>query len=99
VGFDVIQIIRRPEYVRELNLANLVILLLYIPVIALYVGRRWRTLSYITDRRAADTIGKQVLLTALAKYGETIAVTGYPRKRFHLWPAVSQRIERLQRSR
>ncbi|TMI13184.1 hypothetical protein E6H35_08255 [Candidatus Bathyarchaeota archaeon] len=99
VGFDAIQIIRssQPDYVRELNLANLVILLFYIPVIALYVRRRWRSFSYIADRRAADTIGKEVLLAAFAKYGETISATGYPRKRVHLWPTVSQRIERLQK--
>jgi len=99
VGFDAIQIIRSSQldYVRELNLANLVILLLYIPVIALYVRRRWRSLSYIADRRAADTIGKEVLLEALAKYGEKISATGYPRKRLHLWPTVSQRIERLRK--
>jgi len=99
VGFDAIQIIRSSQldYIRELNLANFVILLLYIPVIALYVRRRWRSLSYIADRSAADTIGKEVLLTAFAKYGETISATGYPRKRVHLWPTVSQRIERLQK--
>jgi hypothetical protein len=98
-GFDVIQIIRSSQldYVWELNLANLVILLLYIPVIALYVRRRWRTLSYTADRRAADTVGKEVLVGALARYGRTISATGYPRKRLHLWPTVSQRIERLQK--
>ena len=99
VGFDAIQIIRssQPDYVRELNLANLVILLLYTPVIALYLRRRWRSLSYTADRQAADKFGKDVLLAALAKYGETISATGYPRKRLHLWPTVGQRIERLHK--
>jgi hypothetical protein len=99
VGFDVIQIIRssQPEYIGELNLANLVILLLYIPVIALYVRRRWRSLSYTADRRAADTVGKEVLLEALAKYRDTISATGSPPKRLRLWPTLSQRVERLQK--
>jgi Zn-dependent protease with chaperone function len=73
-------------------------LLLYIPVIALYLRRRWRSLPYTADRRAADIVGKKVLLAAFAKYGETISSTGYPRKRLHFWPTVSQRIERLQRT-
>jgi len=99
VGFDVIQIIRssQPDYVRELNVANLVILLLYIPVIALYVRRRWRSLSYAADRRAAAIVGKEVLLAALTKYGRTISATGYPLKRMHIWATVGQRIENLQK--
>jgi hypothetical protein len=99
VGFDAIQIIRssQPEYVRELNLANLVILLLYIPVIVLYVRRRWRSLFYAADRQATEKVGKDVLLAALAKYGKTISATGYPRKRLHFRATVGQRIERLQK--
>jgi hypothetical protein len=99
VGFDVIQIIRQPEYVRELNLANIAILLLYIPVVALYVRRRWRSLSYTADRRAADIVGREVLLKALARYRDTISATGSRPKRLHLWPTVGQRIERLQKPR
>ncbi len=99
VGFDAIQIIRssQPEYVRELNLANLVILLLYIPVIVLYVRRRWRSLFYAADRQATEKVGKDLLLAALAKYGKTISATGYPLKRLHLRPTVGQRIEHLQK--
>jgi len=99
VGFDAIQIIRssQPEYVRELNLANLVILLLYIPVIVLYVRRRWRSLFYAADRLAAEKVGRAVLLATLTKYGQTISATGYPLKRLHLRPTVGQRIERLQK--
>jgi hypothetical protein len=99
VGFDAIQIIRssQPEYVRELNLANLVILLLYIPVIVLYVRRRWRSLFYAADRQATEKVGKDVLLAALVKYGKTISATGYPLKRLHLRPTVGQRIEHLQK--
>ncbi len=63
-----------------------------------YTKWLWRDLPYTADRHAADTIGKEVLLSALAKYGETISATGYPRKRVHLWPTVSQRIERLRKA-
>src|SRR5437899_12503285 len=79
VGFDAIQIIRssQPDYVRELNLANLVILLFYIPVIALYVRIRCRSFCYIPERRAADTFVKEVLLAQFEKYGETISSTLY----------------------
>jgi hypothetical protein len=67
-------------------------------VLGLYIRRRWRRLFYIADQRAADTVGKEVLLAALAKYGEKISATGYTRKRLHLWPTVSQRIKSLQRT-
>jgi Zn-dependent protease with chaperone function len=66
-------------------------------VLGLYIRRRWRQFFYIADQRAADKVGKEILLAALAKYGEKISATGYPRKRLHLWPTVSQRIERLQK--
>ncbi|OLE70076.1 hypothetical protein AUF78_08315 [archaeon 13_1_20CM_2_51_12] len=68
-------------------------------MVALWSRRAWRGLFYTADGQAADKLGKEVLLATLTKYGETISVTGYPRKRLHLWPTVSQRIERLQRSR
>ncbi|OLD11686.1 MAG: hypothetical protein AUI97_08915 [Crenarchaeota archaeon 13_1_40CM_3_52_17] len=68
-------------------------------MVALWSRRAWRGLFYTADGQAADKLGREVLLATLTKYGETISVTGYPRKRLHLWPTVSQRIERLQRSR
>jgi len=67
-------------------------------VLALYIRRRWRRLFYTADMQAADKFGKEVLLAALAKYGETISATGYPLKRFHLWPTVGQRIENLHKN-
>jgi hypothetical protein len=99
VGFNAIQIIRssQPQYVQELNLANLVILLLYLPVIVLYVRRRWRSLFYAADRQATEKVEKDVFLAALAEYGKTISATGYPLKRLHLRPTVGQRIEHLQK--
>jgi hypothetical protein len=66
-------------------------------VIVLFTRRRWRSLLYTADQRAASIIGKEALLAALAKYGERISATGYPRKRLHLWPTIGQRIERLQK--
>ena len=66
-------------------------------VLALYIRRRWRRLFYNADSQAADKIGKDVLVTVLAKYGEMISATGYSSKRFHLWPTVGQRIRRLQK--
>jgi hypothetical protein len=65
-------------------------------MLGLYIKRRWRRLFYTADRQATDKLGKDVPLMALAKYGETISATGYPRKRLHLGPIVSQRIERLR---
>src|SRR5260370_6837497 len=62
-----------------------------------YTKWLWRDLPYTADRHAADTIGKEVLLSALAKYGETISPAGYPRKRLHIWPTIHQTIERLQK--
>jgi hypothetical protein len=68
-------------------------------VLGLYIRRRWRRLFYAADKQAADGFGKDVLLAALAKYGETISATGYPKGRLHLWPTVGQRIEHLQKAK
>ncbi len=76
---------------------NVLLIVYFSSVILLYVKRRWRSLPYTADRRAADIIGKDVLLAALAKYGETITATGYPLKRLHLGPTVNQRIEYLRK--
>lgn len=82
---------------RTLLTATLIIWISYEAlVLGLWIKWRYRRLSYTADRRAAHTVGSEVLLAALAKYGEAISATGYPRKRLHLWPTVSQRIERLQ---
>jgi hypothetical protein len=84
---------------RELLLAAVTLWAVYtLSLLALYTKWLWRSLSYIADQRAANTIGKEVLLAALGKYGETISATGYLRKRLHLWPTVSQRIGLLQRT-
>src|SRR5260370_5357020 len=59
-----------------------------------YTKWLWRVLPYTADRRAADAIGKEVLLLALATYGEAISATAYPRIRVHLCPTVSHTVER-----
>jgi Zn-dependent protease with chaperone function len=83
---------------RNLLIATLAIWISYeFLIVALWSRRLWRGLFYSADLRAAKIIGKELLLSALAKYGATIAVTGYPRKRLHLWPTVGQRIERIQK--
>jgi hypothetical protein len=66
-------------------------------MLALFIRWYWRSLSYSANRRAADVVGREVLLAALAKYGQAISATGYPLKRLHLWPTVNQRIQRLQK--
>ncbi len=86
-----------PALSRSLLFATIIIWITYaVLMVALWSRRLWRGLFYTADRQAADKFGREVLPAALAKYGETISATGYPRKRFHLWPTVSQRIERLQ---
>ena len=66
-------------------------------MLALFIRWYWRSLSYSANRRAADVVGREVLLAALAKYGQAISATGYPLKHLHLWPTVNQRIQRLQK--
>jgi len=68
-------------------------------VLSLYIRGKWRRFFYTADRQTADKFGKEEFLAALAKYGETISATGYPRKRLHLWPTVSQRIGRLHQQK
>jgi hypothetical protein len=100
--YALLVILRLPygDFSKELLTTTVILWAIYsLSLLTLYMKWLWRSLSYNADRRTADMIGKEVLLAALAKYGETIAATGYPRKRFHLWPAVNQRIERLLRSR
>jgi hypothetical protein len=100
--YALLVILRLPygDLSNELLTTTVILWAIYsLSLLTLYMKWFWRSLSYTADRRAANTIGKEVLLVALAKYGEKINATGYPRKRLHLWPTVSQRIERLQRSR
>ena len=98
-GLSLIALIRfgRGSYYIPLLLAIISFQLVYSSIVlGLYIRRRWRRLFYTADRHAADKFGKDVLLAALAKYGETISATGYLGKRLHLWPTVGQRIERLR---
>jgi hypothetical protein len=98
--FALLVILRLPDHSlsSELLWATVALWAIYsLSLLTLYTKWLWRDLPYTADRRVADTIGKETLLSALAKYGETISATGYPRKRLHLWPTVSQRIERLQK--
>jgi hypothetical protein len=84
---------------RNLLIAALAIWISYEAlIVALWSRRLWRSIFYTADQRAANIIGKEVILAALAKYGRAISGTGYPLKRLHLWPTVSQRIERLQKT-
>lgn len=84
---------------KELLTTTVILWAIYsLSLLTLYMKWFWRSLSYTADRQAADKFGKDALLAALAKYGEKINATGYPRKRLHLWPTVSQRIERLQKA-
>ena len=99
--YSTLQIIHLSQlaYFRELVIANLILFLAYAAsVIVLYNKRRWRSLPYGADRRASGIVGREVLLAALAKYGETLSATGYPLKRLHLWPTVGQRIEHLNKT-
>ncbi|HEV2119891.1 MAG TPA: hypothetical protein VGS11_07300 [Candidatus Bathyarchaeia archaeon] len=101
LAFALIALFRsgRGPYYLELLLTIMALYVLYSGIVlGLYIRRRWRRLFYDADRRTADKFGKQELLATLAKYGEAISATGYPRKRFHLWPTVNQRIERLQKA-
>ena len=98
--FALLVILPLPDHrlASELLWATVALWAIYsLSLLTLYTKWLWRDLPYAADRRAADTIRKETLLSALAKYGETISATGYPRKRLHLWPTVSQRIERLQK--
>jgi len=100
--FALLVILRLPDRNLSIELlwATVALWAIYtLSLLRIYTKWLWRDLPYTADRRAADAIGKEVLLSALAKYGEAISATGYPRKRLHLWPTISQRIERLQRSR
>lgn len=99
--FALLAILRLPDHSlsSELLWATVALWAIYsLSLLTLYTKWLWRDLSYAADRRAADTIGKGMLLSALAKYGETISATEYPRKRLHLRPTVSQRVERLQQA-
>jgi hypothetical protein len=99
--YALLQILRltNQDYSRTLLFITVTLWTVYtLTLLTLYTRWLWRSLSYTADRRTADIIGREVLLQALTKYGETISATGYPRRRLHLWPTVSQRIERLQRT-
>ena len=88
------------DYSRTLLITTVTLWTVFtVSLMALNIRWLWRTISYKADWRAANIIGKQALIAALAKYGQTISVTGYPRKRLHLWPTVRQRIERLQKAK
>jgi hypothetical protein len=100
--YALLVILRLPnrDLSNELLTSTVILWAIYsLSLLTLYMKWLWRTLPYTADRQAADKFGKEVLLAALAKYGETITATGNPRKRLHLWPTVSQRIERLQREK
>jgi hypothetical protein len=100
--FTLLQIFRlsRQFDIGGLLLATIIIYLVYAStLLALWIGWYWRSFTYKADQRVASIIGREMLLAALVKYGETIAATGYPRKLLHLWPTVGQRIVRLQRQK
>jgi hypothetical protein len=100
LAYALIQIFRSSSRADATSLLTLTILLwiLYASaILMLYIKWYWRILSYVADQLAAKTLGKEVLLGTLAKYGETISATGYRPYRLHLWPNVSQRIERLKK--
>jgi Zn-dependent protease with chaperone function len=100
--FALLQILRLPDrnLSSELLWATVALWAIYsLSLLTLYTKWLWRSLSYTADKHAADILGREVLLSALTRYGETISATGYPRKRLHIWPTIGQRIERLQRSR
>jgi hypothetical protein len=99
--FALLVILRLPDRNLSIELlwATVALWAIYtLSLLRFYIKWLWRDLPYTADRHTADTIGKEVLLSALAKYGETISAAGYPRKRVHLWPTVSQRFERLQKA-
>ena len=99
--FALLVVLRLPDRNLSIELlwATVALWAIYtLSLLRFYTKWLWRDLPYTADRRAADAIGKEVLLSALARYGEAISATGYPRKRVHLWPTVSQRIERLQKA-
>ena len=99
--FALLVILRLPDRNLSIELlwATVALWAIYtLSLLRFYTKWLWRDLPYTADGHAAETIGKEVLLSALAKYGETIYATGYPRKRLHIWPTINQRIERLQRS-
>jgi hypothetical protein len=87
-------------YAGQLLFTIISLYILYEAIVLIFY-LRWskRGIPYAADRQAAEKFGREVLLAALAKYGEKINATRYPRKRLHLWPTVGQRIERLHRSR
>ena len=100
--FALLVVLRLPDRNLSIELlwATVALWAIYtLSLLRFYTKWLWRDLPYTADRRAADAIGKEVLLSALAKYGETISAAGYPRKRLRIWPTISRRIERLQRSR
>jgi hypothetical protein len=100
LAFTLIQIFRLSSQAdtRGLLLTTIILWIAYSSaLVALYIRWFWRGLTYVADRRAASTIGRDQLLAAFAKYRDAISATGYPRKRLHLWPTVGQRIERVQK--
>jgi Peptidase family M48 len=80
-----------------LTLTILVWIIYSSSILMFYIKWYWRILSYVADQIAAKTLGREVLLSALAKYAETISVTGYRPHSLHLWPTVNQRVDHLQK--
>jgi hypothetical protein len=99
VAFSLLALFRygRGPFFIELLLTFMTLYLVYTSIVlGLYIRGKWRRLFYAADQQTAKLLGKETFLAALAKYGETVSATGYPRKRLHLSPTVSQRIKRLQ---
>jgi hypothetical protein len=100
LAFTLIQIFRLSSQAdtRGLLLTTIILWIAYSSaLVALYIRWFWRGLTYVADRRAASTIGRDQLLSAFAKYRDAISTTGYQPKRLHLWPTISQRTEHLQK--
>jgi hypothetical protein len=99
VAFALLALFRygRGPFFPELALTINILYLAYIGIaLWWYIRGKWRRLFYAADQQAAKLLGKETFLESLAKYGETVSATGYPRKRLHLSPTVGQRIDRLQ---
>jgi hypothetical protein len=82
----------------RLLLATIAFFVLYAAcILVLWIKWYSRSLTYVADQRAANTIGREVFVEALDRYGRAISATGYPLRRLHVWPTIGQRIERLQK--
>jgi hypothetical protein len=66
-------------------------------VLASYVNWFWRSLTFVSDRRAAEKVGAQPLVLAMIKYRDAESMLPIRPKPRPLRPSLSRRIERLQR--